>query len=209
MEKVVKISCYFFRFHYLPFFLVIVGFLGLFPILFGTEFLEMEQAAFVVERIFTILGLVLFIPLYLPDSQKEILAVIRAKKTSYGTLLLIRFSQILFMLLATLGIFLMILKVNQSQFDFWQFFLAEFATVFFLGGLLNISYAFFHYMIPSTMIAIMYYVLNMFSSKKYFGSFYLFTLAESDWWSKTLLFLVGFILLFSSILLTTHQRTSV
>lgn len=186
-----------------------VGFLSLFPFLFGAEFLEREQTAFVVERIFTIIGTVLFIPLYLPDTQKEILAVVRVKKTSYGSLLLIRLSQILFMILAALGIFLITLKVNQSQFNFWQFFLAEFATVFFLGGLLNIAYAFFHHMIPSTMIAIIYYVLNMFSSKKYFGSLYLFTLAENDWSSKTLLFLVGFAMLFFSILLTTHQRNNV
>ncbi|MEO1770677.1 hypothetical protein [Candidatus Enterococcus ferrettii] len=209
MEKINKLNLYFFRFHYMPFVLVTIIFLLLFPFLFGAEYLESAQTAFIVERVFTIIGIFLFIPLYLPDTQKEIVAVVRAKQTSYMILLLIRLGQILCMGLIALALFLGTLKFNHSQFNFQVFFFAEFATVFFLGGLLSISYTFFHHIIPSTMIAVMYYVMNMFSNQKYLGPFYLFTLAENDWESKILLFLVGLFLIVSSVLLTTYQRNSV
>lgn len=209
MEKDLKLSRTFFRFHYWPFVAVTILFLIVFPFLFGAQYLEPEQTAMIVERLFTIIGIVLFIPLYLPDRQKKILAVVRAKKTSYSRLLILRLVQILAMVLISLAVFLLVLKLNRSEFNFLEFFFAEFATVLFLGGLLNISYTFFQNLIPSTMVAMMYYVLNMFSGSKYFGPFYLYTLMENDWQSKIWLFLAGVVLLTVSIILSTQQKNNV
>lgn len=205
MEKNVNISRYFFRLHYFPFVLAATVVTALLPILMGIENLESAQVAPIVERFFSLIGLVLFVPLFLPDVQREILANIRSKKTDYGMVLVTRLLQIFFFTMLLLAVFLLIIKMNRSTFDFSAFFLAELATVIFLGGLISLAFYFFKNLVPSLMIAIMYYVLCMFNGQKYFGPFYLFTLVERDWNSKLILFFSGMMMLILSIYLSNRQ----
>ncbi|MHC5248434.1 hypothetical protein [Enterococcus sp. LJL90] len=204
MEKNSRLAYYFFK-KYFSFFVVPVILLTCFlPVVVGMENLVTSQAAIVLERFFTLIGVVLFVPLFLLDEQQNILQVVRTKETAYSQILIIRLAEILAMIAVSLLLFLGILKINQSTFDFINFFLAEFATVIFLGGLTCFLWSIFRQMIPSLMVTIGYFVICLTSSKDQLGPFYLFTLVSEDWQSKQLLFAAGVILLAVSIFLANR-----
>lgn len=163
-----------------------------------------EQTAFLVERLFSLIGIVLFVPLFLGDEQRNILAILRTKKTAYAWILLLRLTVILLMVGVLLFLFLALLQIQQATFSFTTFYLAEFATVIFLGGLISFAFYLFRHPIPSMMVPVMYFFLCMMNGKKNFGSFYLFTLVEEDWQSKWMLFISGIVLITISIFLSNR-----
>ncbi len=93
MGILAKVSIAFWRFHFLPssFYGVPVNAL-LFPTFFGVENAPFLQSAEIYERFFPLIGLILFIPLYLPDSSEETTLLIKTKRFSYVGILFFTFS---------------------------------------------------------------------------------------------------------------------
>lgn len=206
MEKNIKLSECFLRFHYWPF--LMFGLLAtlVMPLLAGMENLDASQSGYVVEHFFTIVGIVVFFPLYLPDIDQDALDMIRTKKTAYIHLILTRLVLILATASTTLILFLLVLKWNHSSIQFSSFFLAEMATLIFLGGLSAVAFALAKHPIPALMLPMLYYIICMFSSTKYMKVFYLFTLPDKDWGSKVALFIVGAVLFTGSMLVALRSR---
>ena len=91
MGILAKVSIAFWRFHFYP--AVFTAFLLtlLFPTFFGVENAPFLQSAEIYERFFPLIGLILFIPLYLPDSSEETTLLIKTKRFSYVGILFLRF----------------------------------------------------------------------------------------------------------------------
>lgn len=206
MEKSIKLSSCFLRFHYWPF--IVFGALGtlVMPYLAGMDNLALPQSAYVLEHFFSIVGLVVLLPLYLPDVDSEALDIIRTKKTAYLRVILTRLVIILATGMVLLLLFLLLLGWHHSKVDFLRFFLAEEANLVFLGGLSALGFVVAKHPIPGLMLPMLYYVISLFTGKKYLKHLYLFTLPDKDWGSKVLLFAVGCTMLAGSMLLALHLR---
>lgn len=179
-----RIAYTYLRFQFLPYVICAVLFVCLLPLLVGTRNLEYGQSAQIVERIFSLVGILLLIPIFAPDRDGGTFAVIRSRKTNYLTILLSRLLVELVLIgLLLLGVLAM-LQVGASQFDFGRFFFAGMATVIFVGGLGVLVYAVTDQIVVAFMIPILYYVACFGGGVKYFGQFYLFTLAAQNWSSK-------------------------
>lgn len=206
MEKVIKLSVSFFKVHYLPF--VLGGsLLTLFlPYLVGVQNLDVMRSAFVVERFFSLIGLLLFIPLFIPDVNRDTLTIIRTKETNYWYILCIRLIVIVIFTTALTIVYLLILRFNQAQFPFLSFFFGTLAIVTFLGGLSNFIFSLSKQPILGMMAGLIYYVVNMSASRQHLGPFYLFNLAQTDWQPQLFLFTIGCALLVLSVIYASSSN---
>lgn len=206
MEKVIKLTSSFFKVHYFPF---VVGgiFLTLFlPYVVGVRNSDVIMSAFIVERFFTLIGILLFIPLFLPDVNLEALTIIRTKTTPYWHILCIRFALIMTTTTALTFVFLWTLRLNHATFPFDTFFLGTLAIIIFLGGLSSFSFSLSRQPIIGLMASLIYYFACMFGGHRYLGQFYLFNLANFDWQSRLLLFTVGSVLMGLSVLYANYCK---
>ncbi|MFJ7405882.1 MULTISPECIES: hypothetical protein [unclassified Lysinibacillus] len=206
MERVDKISKVFLRFHFLPFFVISFILILLFPLFFGIENLAFVESANVYERIFPIIGLVLFIPLFLPDCDRNTLEVIQTKKTSYLKILSIRLVQIFITLLFFTIICLIIFQLKNSEIKFGQFLFGGVADVCFLAGLMCLIFSLTMQPVTGLIAPIAYYIICLFTGDKYLKTFYFFTLVNEDFHSKLLLLTVGIILITISCFVANKRK---
>lgn len=199
MEKIAKLGSSFLRLHFFPF-LLIGGLSTVFlPSLVGMENLAEMQSAKVIEQFFSIVGLTVFLPLYIPDMDQETLDMIRTKRTPYVQIILVRLGLILLAGAVLLLMFLLSLRRHHSALDFSFFFFGEGANLIFLGSLSAIVFAWTKHPVPSLMVPLLYFIINLFSSKKQLGLLYFFTLGMKDWQSKFFLLGLGIVFLILSI----------
>lgn len=200
-----KISKVFFKFQFSPFFVISLLLTILFPLFFGIENLSFTESAKIYERILSMIGLVLFIPLFLPDCDQNTLQVIRTKKTSYLKILAIRFVQIFLALLLITIVCLMIFQLKDSEIKFGLFFFSGVADVSFLAGLLCLVFSLTMQPVASLILPLAYYVFCLSAGKKYLNLFYLFSLANENVLSKLVLLTVGITFIIISCLLANKR----
>lgn len=206
MEKAYRITKNFVQCHYLPYFLGGVLFLAVLPFLVGLKNLDVFQSAKVLEYWYSLMGLLLLFPLYLPDNDSAALAIIRSKRTSYRWIVCVRLFFEIFCSAVFLAVLLFLMKSGNSDFPIPYFLLRGLAAVVFLGGISAITFAVTRHPVPSIMVPFFYYLLNMMSKKTYFGSFDLFSVAQNAWLDGVVLLGTGSLLLFLSVWLTDKAK---
>lgn len=151
------------------------------PLFVGMNDLSLKESAIVMERIFTLIGTLIFLPLFLPETNEATFQLIKTKKSPIQLLFLLRAFLIIASSLLLLFIHLKMLETS-SEIDFQQFFLIEAANVFFLGGMLTLGYAMTKQVILGMMFPIFYYSYCLFvgNSYQYLGAFYLFHFSRFD-----------------------------
>ncbi|MGG5371306.1 hypothetical protein [Enterococcus sp. AZ196] len=206
MGILVKISTVFWRFHFYPAVIAAVCLTLLFPFFFGIENASFIQSAEIYERFFPLISVLLFLPLYLPDSNEEATALIRTKRFSYVKILVLRLIQILCSLfLMTCGCLLIFDKSN-AVVEFNHFLLSGMADALFMGGLYAIGFAFTAQPVIGLILPLGYYVACLFTGDKYLKIFYLFSLIKNDMASKYVLLTSGILLILFSILLMERRK---
>ncbi len=206
LERVIKISEVFLRFQFLPFFVTSFLLTLLFPLFFGIENVALTESASVYERIFPIIGLILFIPLFLPDCDQNTLELIQTKKTSYFKILVIRLVQIFITLLFITIFCLIIFQLEHSEIKFSLFLFSGIADVCFLAGLMCLIFSLTMQPVTSLIVPLAYYIICLFSDDKYLKIFYFFTLVNEDFRSKLLLLTVGLMLITISCFLANKRK---
>lgn len=206
MGILAKVSIAFWRFHFYP--AVFTAFLLtlLFPTFFGVENAPFLQSAEIYERFFPLIGLILFIPLYLPDSSEETTLLIKTKRFSYVGILFLRFLQILItLLLLTCGC-LLIFELSNATIEFDLFLFSGLANALFMGGLYAIGFVFTTQPVAGLILPLGYYVASLFAGEKYLKMFYLFALGEKDVHSKLVLLFSGLLLIAISFILMKRKK---
>lgn len=206
MEKVYSIGKNFIRCHYLFYLFGGVLFLMILPFFVGLENLDVFQSAKVIEYWYSLIGLLLLFPLYLPDNDTAALAIIRSKRTSYRWIVGIRLLLEVICSLLFLSVLLFLMKRGNSSFPESYFMLRGLGTALFLGGISAMTFAFIRHPVPSIMIPFLYYLLNMLSKRTYFGRFDLFSIAQENWQDGWLLLVSGSLLLLISVWITGKAR---
>lgn len=143
------------------------------PLVMGVENLEESQVAKILELYLSFLGMILLIPLFLPDTNKDVRDLIASKKVPIIGIRIVRMLEALLILVVLLCAYLAALKCGNCQFHFETCFYAAFATCLFQGGLGVLLYSVIDNIALAYMIPFLYYIISMGGGSKYLGKFWL------------------------------------
>lgn len=194
MEKFLKISAVNFKYNLLPHLLVSMLLCLAAPLFIGTRNLDTYQVAKIMEAYLCLIGIILLIPVFIPDMNKDIRDLIASKRMPMYSLHIIRTLWALFFLVLMSLAFLWILKGENCAFDFGEMFYTVMANALFLGGMGMFVFALFDQAVFAYMIPLVYYVIN-FGGRKHFGNFYLFSMQVGHFTEKHYLLAGGLILM--------------
>lgn len=177
------------------------------PVIMGVENLNQVQTARVMEIYVSLFGIILCIPLFMPDQDKDIRDLLRSKKESMIKIQFIRIIEAVFFLSIIIALFLLSLKYGQCEFYFGRYFYGTLANSIFLGGLGIITFSIVDNLAVAYMIPILYYILNYGSGPK-LGKFNMFSMMRGSFDEKNCLFFVGMLLIVVAILYRNKRYTS-
>lgn len=170
------------------------------PFIIGLENLDQYQTAKVLELFVGLFGIILFIPVFIPDQNRNIRDLIESKKEDISLLHIVRFLQAMLCLGAIVSIFLFYLKAEQCSFEFSKYFFGTIANCLFLGGMGMFFFSIFDNLVIAYMVPILYYIMNYGAGGKYLGKFYLFSMMNGSILNKYYLLVCGLVLIVISIM---------
>lgn len=176
------------------------------PLVMGVENLDEPQVAKIIEFYLGFLGVILLIPLFLPDTNKDIRDVIASKKMPITAVRLIRLFSALLLLSILLLLFLGALKSGGCDFQYGKCFYAAAANCIFMGGIGLIFYSVADNIALAYMIPLLYYIVCMGSGKKYLGRFYLMGFSAGSIEDKKYILAVGALMIAAALIIRWKSR---
>ena len=206
MERYLNIAKANLKFNLLPHILVVLFLAVLAPVIMGVSNLEPLQVAKVIDFYLSLFGIVLCIPLFMPDEDKSIRDLLESKKESMYLVHIIRLVEGVSILLLSLIVFLMFMKQQGSNFPYYQYLYGAVANGLFLGGLGIMFYSILDNLAVAYMIPILYYVMCMGGAKKYMGKFYLFSMMGGGVEDKIYLLVAGIVMIVIGIVMRNQKK---
>ena len=168
------------------------------PLAFGIQNLDGYGSSVVLERYFSVEGIILLTPLFRPEQDSGVRETVESKYTSAMGVVLIRLVMSIILLGALILIFAGIMQICNSTFDPRTLIPGAFITALLLGSLGFAAYAVSDNLVIGYLLPLGCFMVNFMSGTK-LGNFYLFSLANENftpkYWllgSVFLLFMVGF-----------------
>lgn len=171
----------------------------------GVRNLDLYFTAKILDTYVSLLGIVLLVPLFLPDQDKDIRELIRSKKESMEVLHFIRIGQAILILFIFVASFLLFLQKGNCTFPFGKYFYGTISNCIFLGGIGVLIYSFLDNIAIAYMVPIMYYLLCYGGSRKFLGKFYLFSMINGRLEDKIYLLIVGLAMIIVGILIRKRR----
>jgi hypothetical protein len=178
----------------LPHLLVACFFLLVAPLFMGLENLNAVRTAKVLEMYVALIGIILLTPVFLPEQNKEIRELVRAKYTKTSIIILIRILEAVIFLILLLGAFVIMLMQKQCTFPELKFFLGTLAEAVFLGGMGLCAYSIFDQLAVAYMLPIVYYIINT-GGNKTVKDFFLYSMSIGSYREKFYLAAAGILLI--------------
>lgn len=170
------------------------------PLLMGVNNLDQYQTAQVVELYISLIGIILCVPLFLPDQNKDIRDLIESKKEKMYIIHIIRIVEACFFLCVLIGGYLYFLQKRNCVFDYNKYYFATLANSLFLGGIGTLTYSIANNIIVAYMLPILYYILCFGTGSQYLGDFFLFSMMHGGFKEKYYLFTSGIFMIIISII---------
>lgn len=177
------------------------------PFIMGVKNLQEPQVAKIIEFYLGFLGVILLIPLFLPDTNKDIRDLIASKKTPITGVRVIRFLEALLCLTILLLLFLWALKMGNCEFHYGNCFYAAIANCVFMGGIGLLVYSVIDNIAVAYMIPFLYYIISMGGGKKYLGKFWLMSFSAGSIEDKKYLLAAGCLMIVVSLVIRWKRRT--
>lgn len=153
-------------------------------------------------------GMILLIPIFLPEQNRDIRDLIRSKYTSMGSIYLIRILLSALVMVLLTAAFLWMLKQGGCSFPAGKFFLAALSGMIFLGGLGAAAYALSGNPVIGYMSSLAYYLFSFGSGEEYLGNWFLFSLSAGSYTEKRYLAVTGLICLLVAVWVSIHKERS-
>ena len=176
------------------------------PFIMGTKNLVEPQVAKIIECYLGFLGVILLIPLFLPDTNKDIRDLIASKKTPITLVRFIRFLEALLCLVILLCTFLGALKVGDCVFDYGKCIYAAMASCIFMGGLGLLFYGIIDNIVLAYMIPFSYFIVSLGSGKKYLGKFWLMSFSAGSIEDKKYLLAAGILMIVAALVIREKRK---
>ena len=198
MERILSIEIEHFKNHYAGHLAAALLFSLLAPVIMGMEALNQYQAGQILDVYFSLLGIVLLTPLFMPEQNKDIRDLLASREYPLRNIQLLRLLQAV-VILAVLNLLVLFqMKLGECTFPFGTYFCCAMANCVFLGGLDHLVIA---YMIP-----VFYYICCYGAGQKYLGKFYLFSLMTGDLENKIWLGTAGILLTAAGVVIRNRKK---
>lgn len=191
--------------NFLPHLLIALCFSLLAPVLMGMKGLDSVQVAQTLEMYVQLAGVILLVPIFMPDQDKNIRDLAKSKYMPVVKVHLIRLLESLAALVVILGGFIIILYANNPVFSPFQYYFGILGSAVFLGALGIVAYSLSDNVAIAYMVPMVYYVCN-YSGDKYLQKFYLFSMAKGSFDEKVILGIAGIVLIGAGILYRQRRR---
>ena len=187
-------------------FLVSVFVFMLTPFLMGTTNLSAAETAQVLEYYTVFPGIILLVPIFLPEQNKDIHDMIYSKYTNPTVIYGVRLIMALLVMMGCLWSFMMMLNGGNCDFPFVTYYFGTLAGMIFLGGIGMLGYAVSNNPVIGYMVPMIYYIVNIAGGKKYLGNFYLFSMMQGEFIEKWYLFGSGVLCMAAGIFLWIRKE---
>ncbi|MGL5354388.1 MAG: hypothetical protein ACRDA5_13890 [Clostridium sp.] len=199
MERYLKIAKVNLKFNLIPHIIAAIGFCLISPLIMGVRNLDSLNTAKILEFYISLIGIILLVPIFIADQDKDIYDLIKSKKEPIAVNYVIRILEsVIFLLIIVCG-FLLYLKSGNCIFDFWQYFYSTMSTCIFLGGVGILVYSVVDNLAVGYMMPVLYYILCYGGGSKYLGKFYLFSLMEGNIYEKRYLLITGILMIIAGL----------
>lgn len=199
LNQYLQISKINLKHNFLPQFLLSVLIILITPIIFGINNLSSSASWTPLEMFVSLIGIVLLVPVFIPEQNYEIADVVGSKFTSTSFVYIVRMIYSIAALIIFISLFCMGMKICGSEIYFLHI-SGTIATSIFLGSLGIFALALSNSVIVSYMIPLIYYIINFMGAKK-LGNFYLFSGMNGSFNEKAWLFFSGISIIGVSLLL--------
>lgn len=201
IERYLSITKVNLKYHLFPHITVAAILCMISPFIMGVRNLDILNTAKVLEIYISLLGIVLLVPVFLPDQDKDIRELIKSKRESVEVLHVLRIGLALLVLSIFIICFLIFLRKGNCVFPFGRYLYGTMASCIFLGGLGVFIYSFVDKLPVAYMIPILYYIMCYGGGEKYLGRFYVFSMLDGTVGDKIYLLAAGFIMILAGILI--------
>lgn len=177
------------------------------PVLMGIKNLEEMQVAKIMEFYLGFLGVIFLIPLFLPDTNKNIRDLVASKKTAITGIRILRLLEAVLLLIVFLLVFLYVLKLGNCRFSYGACFYAAMSNAVILGGAGLLCYSMVDNIALAYMIPFLYYTASMGSGKNYLKKFWLFGYSAGESIKdKSWLLAAGILLIVAALVIREKRR---
>lgn len=206
-ERLAVIEKAYVKHYYIWYLAASVFFCLLAPFIMGMDALNPGQTGQVLDYYFSLLGVILLVPVFLPEQNRDIRDLTAARKFPLWKLYLCRYVLELLILTAVNFLILTRLLSGECIFPFWTYFFSVMASGVFLGGLGIFCCGICNNLPASYMIPFLYYVCNFGGGSRYLlGPFYLFSLVQGNYTNKIYLGIAGVIFTAAGIMMWCKRR---
>lgn len=175
------------------------------PFVLGISNLDAAQSAKVLETYVALVGILLFVPVFLPEQDWDLWDVIKAKYTNIMSVYLARILiSLLFSALLTLA-FLLVMKAGNCEIEPGKYYFGTMAEIIAFGGIGIFAYAVTDNLIVGYMIPLGYYVAGIMAGYQYMKKFYPFGML-TDYDTKYWILAAGLVLMGCGIMLFRRRR---
>lgn len=190
----------------LPHFLICILLSIVSPLFMGVECLDELQVAKIMEVYFSLMGIIMLVPIFTAEQNRNIRDLVSTKKISTFKIYLLRLSMSILIIIGVFTIYLIFLKGQESIFPFFKLLFGSFITALFLGSIGLFFYAITDNMVVGYMMPVFYYILNFGSGQKFLGYFYIFSMMRGQFLNKWWLFVTGILLMVFSLLIKGNEN---
>ena len=206
MERILSIEKEHFKNHYTGHLAAALLFCLFAPVIVGMEALNRYQAGQVLDMYFSLLGIVLLTPLFMPEQNKDIRDLLASREYPLRNIQLLRLLQAV-VILAVLNLLVLFqMKLGECTFPFGTYFCCAMANCVFLGGLGIFAYGITDHLVIAYMIPVFYYICCYGAGQKYLGKFYLFSLMTGDLENKIWLGTAGILLTAAGVVIRNRKK---
>lgn len=151
------------------------------------------------------MGILLFVPVFLPEQDRDLWDVIKAKYTNIMSVYLARILiSLFFSALLTLA-FLLVMKAGNCEIEPVKYYFGTMAEVIAFGGIGIFAYAVTDNLIVGYMIPLGYYVAGIMAGYQHMKKFYPFGML-TDYDTKYWILAAGLVLMGCGIMLFRRRR---
>ncbi len=194
--QIVKVNL---QHNFLPLLLLSGIIMMLTPVLFGTTNLDSQAAAAPLEMLISIIGIILFVPIFQPEQDDEIRGVITSKyiDSTYVYIIRVAYSIIgLIILVAMFSLFMILCGCEIIV----ALICGTIADAMFLGAIGLLVSSVTNNLSVSFMIPLLYYVLNL-TLKSKLGNFNVFAMMTGNYKPNSWLLITSIVFIVASILM--------
>lgn len=199
-----EIARYGLKYNYLPHLLLCCAILLLIPAVSGLNDLDAQEAAVPLETMVSLLGIILLPPVFLPEQDEGIDAVIRSKQAPILEVYCVRLAYLLSTLLLLVGVFVLVMLAQRSAAG-PEHYIGTLSSALFLGGIGLLTLALTGNPAASYMTPAIWYML-CFGSGLRLGSLNILSMTMRQGTSKLPQLLLGLALTALAVFLKSRRR---